>query len=136
MDTLYRITPEERVEGKPTPGMAREEAIQTDGMWAGFVTTEAGMVSGWHHHGEYESAIYVITGGIRMEFGPGGSERFDAGPETSSTSRSTRSIGRATRPRSLDDRGGPRGPWRARLQRRRPGVTPWARRRPPVYSAP
>ena len=78
--TLYRVTPEERVEGKPTPGMAREEAIQTNGMWAGFVTTEAGMVSGWHHHGEYESAIYVITGGIRMEFGPGGSERFDAGP--------------------------------------------------------
>ena len=80
MDTLYRITPEERVEGQPTPGMAREQAIQTDGMWAGFVRTDAGMVSGWHHHGECERAIYVISGAIRMEFGPGGAERFDAGP--------------------------------------------------------
>jgi uncharacterized RmlC-like cupin family protein len=80
MDTLYRITPHGRVEGAPTPGMAREQAIATDGMWAGFVMTEPGMVSGWHHHGDYESAIYVISGGIRMEFGPGGSESFDAGP--------------------------------------------------------
>jgi uncharacterized RmlC-like cupin family protein len=80
MSTLYRITPEERVEGQPTPGMARQQAIQTDGIWAGHVTTEAGMASGWHHHGEYESAIYVIDGAIRMEFGPGGEEAFDAGP--------------------------------------------------------
>ena len=55
MSTLYRITPDERVEGQPTPGMAREQAIQTDGMWAGYVTTEAGTISGWHHHGEYEA---------------------------------------------------------------------------------
>jgi uncharacterized RmlC-like cupin family protein len=80
MDTLYRITPDERVEGQPTPGIAREQAIRTDGMWAGFVRTDAGMVSGWHHHGEYESAIYVITGAIRMEFGPEGEECFEAGP--------------------------------------------------------
>ena len=80
MDTLYRITPEERVEGQPTPGMAREQAIQTDGMWAGFVRTDAGMISGWHHHGAYESSIYILTGSLRMEFGRGGGEVFDAGP--------------------------------------------------------
>ena len=49
-------------------------------MWAGFVRTEAGMVSGWHHHGSYESSIYVLTGSLRMEFGEGGAESFDAGP--------------------------------------------------------
>jgi len=80
MSTVYRVTPEERVEGQPTPGIAREQAIQTDGMWAGYATTEVGMVSGWHHHGEYESALYVMTGGLRMEFGPEGGEQFDAGP--------------------------------------------------------
>ena len=80
MNTLHRITPSERVEGQPTPGMARERAIQTEGMWAGYVTTEAGMLSGWHHHGTYESAIYVISGALRMEFGSGDDERFDAGP--------------------------------------------------------
>ena len=80
MSEIYRVTPEERVEGQPTPGMTREQAIQTEGMWAGSVRTDAGMVSGWHHHAAYETAIYVLTGALRMEFGPGGAERFDAGP--------------------------------------------------------
>ena len=72
MSTIHRIAPEERVEGQPTPGMTREQAIQTEGMWAGFVRTDPGMVSGWHHHGSYESSIYVLSGSLRMEFGPGG----------------------------------------------------------------
>ena len=68
-----------------TPGMKREagvapETTGSQGLWMGLVTTPAGMVSGWHHHGEYESAIYVVEGAIRMEFGPGGNESFDAGP--------------------------------------------------------
>jgi uncharacterized RmlC-like cupin family protein len=25
------------------------------------VRTEPGMVSGWHHHGEYETVIYVLS---------------------------------------------------------------------------
>ena len=74
------IRPEDRAEADPTPGMAREEAIATDGMWGGVATTEAGMVSGWHHHGEHESAIYVLSGSLRMEFGRRGVEVLDAGP--------------------------------------------------------
>ena len=80
MSTIYRIRPDERVEDQPTLGILRERAVQTEGMWAGFARTDAGMVSGWHHHGEYESAIYVLTGSLRMEFGSGGDETFDAGP--------------------------------------------------------
>jgi uncharacterized RmlC-like cupin family protein len=38
------------------------------------------MVSGWHHHGEYESVIYVLTGALRMESGDGGREVLDAAP--------------------------------------------------------
>jgi uncharacterized RmlC-like cupin family protein len=60
--------------------MKREQAVETEGMWAGFVTTDAGMVSGWHHHGEYESSIYVVSGSLRMEFGAGGSEVVEASP--------------------------------------------------------
>ena len=80
MSTIYRVTPGERVEGQPTQGITREQSVQTDGMWAGFVRTEPGMVSGWHHHGEYESTIYVLTGSLRMEFGSGGEETFAAEP--------------------------------------------------------
>jgi uncharacterized RmlC-like cupin family protein len=77
---VHRIPPEERTEGSPTPGMIREEAISTERMWAGLARTDAGMASGWHHHGEHESTIYVLSGTLRMEFGPGGSEVLDAGP--------------------------------------------------------
>lgn len=80
MNNIYRITPEERVVGQPTSGIVREEAIATDRMWAGHASTEPGMVSGWHHHGDFETAIYVMTGSLRMEFGSEGSHSFDAGP--------------------------------------------------------
>ena len=72
------ISPEERVEADPTPGMTRERAIDVDGLWAGFVRTEPGMTSGWHHHGEYETSIYVSHGTLRMESGVGGNEVIEA----------------------------------------------------------
>jgi uncharacterized RmlC-like cupin family protein len=77
---VRRVAPDERIEGASTPGMIREEAVATDGMWAGFVRTGRGMVSGWHHHGAYETAIYVISGALRMEFGSGGAETLEGRP--------------------------------------------------------
>jgi uncharacterized RmlC-like cupin family protein len=77
---IRRIPPEERTPATPTPGMVREEAVATDRMWAGLGRTRAGMVSGWHHHGDYQSTIYVLSGTLRMEFGPGGRDVIDAGP--------------------------------------------------------
>ena len=70
----------ERVEGQYTSGMVREEAIATEGLWAGLVRTDAGMASGWHHHGDYETAIYVLSGMLRMESGAGGADVAEAGP--------------------------------------------------------
>lgn len=71
----------ERVrDAAPTPGMTREQAIASDKLWAGFVRTAPRMASGWHHHAAYETAIYVISGRVRMEFGPGGRETLEAGP--------------------------------------------------------
>ena len=79
-DAVRRIGPEDRSEGPPTPGMIREEAVATERTWAGLARTEAGMTSGWHHHGDFESTIYVLAGALRMEFGPGGGRSLDAGP--------------------------------------------------------
>jgi uncharacterized RmlC-like cupin family protein len=80
-DGVRRIAPAERTEGAATPGMVREQAIATDGLWAGYVRTAAGMVSGWHHHGAYETSIYILSGGLRMEFGPDGGRTLEAGPD-------------------------------------------------------
>ena len=74
------IRPDERTKGAPTPGMTGEEAVATDRVWAGVARTEAGMVSGWHHHGDFESTIYVLSGALRMEFGHRGAEVLEAGP--------------------------------------------------------
>jgi uncharacterized RmlC-like cupin family protein len=79
-DPVVRITKDELRVGAPTPGMRREEAIATGTTWAGLVRTDAGMLSGWHHHGEYESVIYVLTGRFRMESGPAGANIVEAIP--------------------------------------------------------
>ncbi|MPZ62680.1 MAG: cupin domain-containing protein [Propionibacteriales bacterium] len=78
-DPVLLVTPVEREPGPVTPGMDRQQAFATDGMWSGLVRTDPGMVSGWHHHGEYETTIYVVTGALRMEFGPDGADTVEAG---------------------------------------------------------
>ena len=79
-DPVSLVHPGDRIEGDPTPGMVREQALSIEGMWAGLVTTEAGMTSGWHHHGDYDTVIYVIDGALRMESGSNGDEVVDGGP--------------------------------------------------------
>lgn len=61
-----------------TPAMHREVALETPGLWAGTVRTEADMESGWHHHGSHHSVIYMLEGRLRMDFGPGGRESVEA----------------------------------------------------------
>lgn len=77
-DPVARIPPEDRVEADPTPGIVREQAIAIEGLWAGLARTAPGMVSGWHHHGGYETSIYVVSGRLRMESGPGGGTVVEA----------------------------------------------------------
>ena len=68
------------VEADPTAGMRRRRAIDVQGLWAGVVHTEPGATSGWHHHGEHETSLYIVSGAMRLEFGPGGRSVVDAGP--------------------------------------------------------
>jgi hypothetical protein len=69
-EEILVVSPGDRKPGPSTPGMERQQAVATDSMWSGVVRTQAGMVSGWHHHGEYETTIYVLTGVLLMEFRP------------------------------------------------------------------
>ena len=57
-----------------TSGMRREAGVapETTGattIWSGFVTTPPGTASGAHHHGDCETAIYVISGRVRFYWG-------------------------------------------------------------------
>lgn len=60
------------VESDPTPGMRRQKAFDAPGLWAGVVHTQPGATSGWHHHGEHETSLYVLEGVMQLDFGPGG----------------------------------------------------------------
>ena len=38
-----------------TPGMIREEALDTGQIWSGIARTAPGNTSGWHHHGDWNN---------------------------------------------------------------------------------
>ena len=72
------VRPRDRQLTPPTPGMVREAAFVDGDRWSGFVTTESGMVSGWHHHSGWDTYVYVLSGTLKLEFGPGGADTVEA----------------------------------------------------------
>jgi uncharacterized RmlC-like cupin family protein len=76
MSGIKVIRPSERDRGTvQTSGMVREAGISpetagTRALWAGYVRGEPGLASGAHHHGDCETAIYVLSGRARFHFGP------------------------------------------------------------------
>ena len=88
------VRPADLVDADPTVGMRRRLAFAVEGLWVGLVHTDAGAVSGWHHHGEHDTGIYLLAGGMRLDFGAGGST---SGARASMGRRDARtpSVGRA-----------------------------------------
>lgn len=76
---LRLIRPRERTtQTTQTSGMVRETAVSSDRLWSGFVRAAPRMDSGWHHHGAYETTIYMLKGRAHFEFGPRGANAVDA----------------------------------------------------------
>ncbi len=68
-----------------TRGMVRKPGVDTNTVgaskiWLGHVTCEPNTMGPPHHHGEAETAAYVLSGHIRVYFGEGLKEYVDAGP--------------------------------------------------------
>lgn len=82
MTQIRVVHPDDRAisEADATAGMVRETAVKADDVWVGVVRTAPQRPSGWHHHGEHDTYAYVQSGGISFEFGPGGSQKVEAGP--------------------------------------------------------
>jgi uncharacterized RmlC-like cupin family protein len=57
-----------------------KETIGATQIWMGRVTGAPGKDSGAHHHGEAESASYVLSGQTRVYYGDGFREYVDVGP--------------------------------------------------------
>lgn len=86
MAEIRVIRPDERSRDTPqTAGVVRNEAISatltgSSELWMGLTTAPTGMVSGVHHHGDSETALYVERGNVTFFTGEGLRDRVDAGP--------------------------------------------------------
>ena len=67
-----------RVPDATTPGMDRREAFDADGVWAGTLRTTEGVTTAWHTHPGRDTYMYVVSGSLILEFGPGGGDRVEA----------------------------------------------------------
>jgi uncharacterized RmlC-like cupin family protein len=88
---LHHVTPRDlKSDTAQTPGMRRREAISgttvgAEHLWMGQTHVPPSTSSGNHHHGESETAIYVVSGHPTFVFlDPDGDEpvetRIEAGP--------------------------------------------------------
>jgi uncharacterized RmlC-like cupin family protein len=68
---VRKVAAQELAPGHPTDGMTRSEAIVLDDVWSGTAVTEPGATSGWHHHGEHDSVVYVVRGRFMVETAAG-----------------------------------------------------------------
>jgi uncharacterized RmlC-like cupin family protein len=83
MSEFRVIRPSDRLPDTASGAMRREAAISdalvgAGALWFGYVELAPGAVSAVHHHGESESAIYVISGTARFWSGVDLSQSHDA----------------------------------------------------------
>ena len=64
---MSKVAADALTPGQATPGMTREQAIVVDDLWSGRALTEPGATSGWHHHGDHDTVVYVVRGAFRVE---------------------------------------------------------------------
>src|SRR2546425_6348616 len=66
--------------GESTPGIFREKAFESTNVLVSRTRLDRGAVSGWHHHGTHELYGFLVSGQLRLEYGPKGSDAAVVGP--------------------------------------------------------
>jgi mannose-6-phosphate isomerase-like protein (cupin superfamily) len=54
--------------------MDRRELVDEGDRWIGWVQTTPDLAGGWHHHGDRDTYIFMTSGLLTVDFGPGGRE--------------------------------------------------------------
>ena len=80
MSKIQGLQKDALTEGASSPGITRQLAFKGEGLLVVRSCIDPGLVSGWHHHGDYHVYGYVASGTIRLESGPGGSDAVSIGP--------------------------------------------------------
>ena len=66
--------------GPITPGQIRSKALEVGDLWVGEChVTALDQPSQWHHHKDFDSVMYMLSGRIRVDHGSGGTQSFELG---------------------------------------------------------
>jgi uncharacterized RmlC-like cupin family protein len=76
---VFKMSPDFDELSDSTP-IHREEFTSSRRSWVGVAHTKPGLASEWHHHSGNDTYGYVISGQIRIEFGPNGKNSVAIGP--------------------------------------------------------
>jgi len=60
--------------GYVTDGIRRDKAFETDTVLVSRTRLDRGAISGWHHHGTHDLYGFIVSGRLRLEYGPKGVE--------------------------------------------------------------
>ena len=78
---IFLVSKNDLKDGPNTPGQMRKTALAPDGLWVGeCLITAYDEPSQWHHHENYDSKMYMLSGKIRVDWGPSGEKSFLMGP--------------------------------------------------------
>ena len=66
--------------GDVTDGIRRDKAFETDTVLVSQTRLDRGAISGWHHHGTHDLYGFVVSGRLRLEYGPNGTEAAAVSP--------------------------------------------------------
>lgn len=66
--------------GPITPGQIRSKALGVGNLWVGEChVTALDRPSQWHHHKDFDSVMYMLSGRIRVDHGSKGEKSFELG---------------------------------------------------------
>lgn len=67
-------------EGVSTPGIRRDRAFESTDVTVSRSRVAGGVVSGWHHHGAKHLYGFLVSGLLRLDYGPKGGESVELRP--------------------------------------------------------
>ncbi|TPJ78784.1 cupin domain-containing protein [Mesorhizobium sp. B2-5-13] len=74
------VKQDQLVQGPITPGQNRRKALEAGNLWVGQChVTALDAPSQLHHHQEFDSVMYMLSGRIRVDFGEIGERSFEIG---------------------------------------------------------
>jgi quercetin dioxygenase-like cupin family protein len=80
MSKLQALNANSLTEALTSPGIIRHIAFKGEGFQIIRARSNPGVISGWHHHGDYDVFGYVVSGTGRFESDPSGGDAINVSP--------------------------------------------------------